>query len=339
MSRSKMADVARAAGVSKMTVSRALREGSVIAPATRQRILAVVERLGYAPEEAARNLSSRRSGFVAALVPSLNNPQFAETVRALTETVEGSGLQVLIGHTNYEAAREERLVGEFLRRRPEALVVTVDGHSAATRRMLAAADVPVVEMWDWPTRPVRHVVGFSNRDAARDLTRHLSERGYRRIAFVGETESDGTRGAKRRDGYAAAIRRSGLGPPRIHNHAPPPISMLQGRDALREVLRQWPDVDAVMCVSDPCAFGVLTQAQAQGIDVPGRLAVAGFGDFEVSRCCLPALTTVVVDAAEIGRRAGLLVASLRGRGNEGAVRKQELIRIPVRVEPRGSTGG
>ena len=115
----------------------------------------VVARMGYVPDQIAQGLSSRRSGFVAALVPSLNNALFAETIRALSETLEESGLQVLIGHTNYEAEREERLVHELLRRRPEALVITVDGHTSGTRKLLRGAKIPIVEIWDWPKRPHR----------------------------------------------------------------------------------------------------------------------------------------------------------------------------------------
>lgn len=337
MERVRMEDVARAAGVSVMTVSRALRKDGAVAPATRRRILALVARMGYVPDQIAQGLSSRRSGFVAALVPSLNNALFAETIRALSETLEESGLQVLIGHTNYEADREERLVHELLRRRPEALVITVDGHTSGTRKLLRGARIPIVEIWDWPRRPIHHVVGFSNQDVAKDLVRYLASRGYRRIAYIGEHDDAGTRGAARRQGYIAAMNELHLGPPRVLDFAPPPMSMTQGRQALAEVLRRWPDTDAVACVSDPCAFGVLVEAQALGRDVPGTLGIAGFGGWEVAHCCEPTLTTIAVDAYAMGREAGILLNVLRAGPVNRIPLKPVRTTVPAYVEPRGST--
>lgn len=335
--RIRMRDVAEAAGVSVMTVSRALREDSRVARDTRDRVLSIVRDLDYAPDEIARSLSSKRSGFVAALVPSLNNPHFADTVRALAESLEARGLQVLIGHTNYEPAREERLVAELLRRRPEALAVTVDGHTAATRALLGRSGIPIVEMWDWPDDPIDRVVGFSNRDAARDMVRYLASRGYRRIAFVGESDDRGTRGARRREGYLEGLGEAGLGPPRLIAPAPPPISMMDGRTALRAVRERWPETDAVMCVSDPCAFGVLTEARAVGLLVPDDLGVAGFGDFEVSRCCEPGLTTVTMDSSDIGRTVGEMIVDVLSSPASETHAIAERVRVRHEVAARAST--
>lgn len=337
MERVRMEDVARAAGVSVMTVSRALRKDGAVAPATRRRILAIVSRMGYVPDQIAQGLSSRRSSFVAVLVPSLNNALFADTIRSLSETIEESGLQILIGHTNYEVEREERLLHELLRRRPEALVITVDGHTTGTRKLLRGSRIPIVEIWDWPKRPIDHVVGFSNEQVARDLVHYLASRGYRRIAYIGERDDAGTRGAARRAGYVSAIRELKFGEPRVLDYAPPPMSMTQGRQALIEVMKRWPDTDAIACVSDPCAFGVLTQAQAMGLEVPKDFGIAGFGGWEVARCCEPTLTTIAVDAHAMGRETGLILNALRA----GAASKEPLsalrCAISARVEPRGST--
>jgi LacI family transcriptional regulator, gluconate utilization system Gnt-I transcriptional repressor len=338
MRRIKMQDVARAAGVSAMTVSRALKEGGTVSSATRQRILRVVKDLGYVPDQIASSLSSKRSGFVALLVPSLNNPPLAETAHALSETLQKSGLQILIGYTNYETGREERLLTELLRRRPEAIVVIADGHSKRSRQLLLKAGIPVVHIWDWPDRPIGHVVGFSNEDVTGEIVRFLAERGYRRLAYLGETDDAGTRGARRRQGFVDTIGKLKLGPVRVHNYKPPPFSMLNGRAALPMMLERWPDLDAIVCVSDPCAFGVLTEAQAMGLSVPSQLAVVGFGDFEVSRCCTPALTTVAVDGARIGRETGLLLMDvLDQKSTPVSARTAHRVRIEAILTPRGTT--
>jgi LacI family gluconate utilization system Gnt-I transcriptional repressor len=331
MSHVKMKDVATAAGVSVMTVSRALRKDGRIAPETRRQILTVVERMGYVPDQIAASFSSQRSGFVAALVPSLNNSHFAETIRVLSEALEDEGLQILLGQTNYQPDREERLVQALLSRRPEAIVLTAELHSVKTHRLLAGAGIPVVEIWDILPSTGHHQVGFSNIEASRAVVRHLVSRGYRRIVYVGETQDEGTRGARRREGYKLGLAEAGLGAPRIHLQAAPPVTMTEGRKAFHVVRQLWPDADAIMCVSDPCAFGVMMEAIAQGLSVPGDLGVAGFGDFEIGRCAAPTLTTVGIDVAQMA----LAAAGLLRNPPEAAAPRT--INLPFEVIPRGST--
>lgn len=290
-----------------MTVSRALKKDGRVAAATREHVLAVIARLGYVPDQMAASFSSQKSRFIAALVPSLNNPHFSEPVRVISEMLEGEGTQVLLGQTNYQVDREERLLAALLRRRPEAIVLTADAHSAATRKLLKASGVPVLELWDRTADPVGLQVGFSNFDAARAMVRFLANAGYRRIVYLGETDDAGMRGARRREGYVAELQSLGLDRPRIHLHARPPLGMTAGREAFSAVRKVFPDVDAIMCVSDPCAFGVMMEAISQGFSVPGDIGIAGFGNFELGRCSIPSLTTVGVDAAQIGREAGALL--------------------------------
>ena len=143
-----MQTVAEIAGVSAMTVSRALKSGAPISKETRDRVLAVVNRTGYVPDVSARVLASRRSGFVASLVPSLNNSNFAETVRGMSDMFDAAGLQMLLGDTEYTLSREESLIATFLQRRPEAIILTGGVHTARAREMLARADIPIVETWE-----------------------------------------------------------------------------------------------------------------------------------------------------------------------------------------------
>jgi LacI family transcriptional regulator, gluconate utilization system Gnt-I transcriptional repressor len=337
MHRIKMEDVARTAGVSAMTVSRALKDDGVVAARTRQRILKAVKDLGYVPNQIASSLSSRRSGFVALLVPSLNNPPLAETAHALAQALEAAGLQLLIGYTNYETEREERLLAELLQRQPEAIVLVDDGHSKRSRELLLKSRIPVIHIWDWPKRPIGHVVGFSNEAVTEKIVRYLAERGYRRLAYLGETNDSGTRGARRRQGFVNTIKKLRLGPIRVYNHKPPPFTMLEGRVALPLMLQRWPDLDAIVCVSDPCAFGVLTEAQARGLGVPSELAIVGFGNFEVSRCCAPALTTVAVDGARLGRETASLLMNVLNRAPSIATTRSLRVKIDAPLTPRGTT--
>lgn len=315
-----MSDVARLAGVSTMTVSRALRDGASIAADTRERIMKAIDELGYVLDQSAGSLSSKRTGFVAALLPSLNNSNFADTARGLTDTLQPSGLQLLLGYTDYSTEKEEALIESMLRRRPEAIVVTGGKHTARGRKLLENCGVPVIETWDLPPEPVRHVVGFSNAEAAEALVGYLYQKGYRKIGFIGGTSNRDTRGADRRLGYERAMAALGLKDTRIMSFGTPPISMKQGGEALVRLVEQWPDVEAAICVSDLSAFGALTECQRRKWSVPQRIAIAGFGDFEISSCSHPSITTVGVNCYDIGRRSGELIL----RAIEGERSKQPI---------------
>ena len=336
-----MADVAARVGVSKMTVSRALNRAESrdrgASEALRLTILATCREMGYVIDQTARTFSSKRSGFVAAVIPSLNNSNFSETAHGITAAVEKAGLQLLLGYSDYRVETEERLVRELLARRPEGVILTGGSHTAEARAMLEASGIPVIETWDLPAQPIGHTVGFSNAEATGALVRHLYERGYRRLGFIGGTTNRDTRGADRRRGYTEAIQALGLNEARVISFGQPPISMAQGAQAVVQLVQQWPDVDAVVCVSDLSAFGALAECQRRGWAVPGRIAIAGFGDFEVSRNCHPRITTVSVPCEEIGRCAGELMLRAIEARHSGTPLPPETMLMPFSIQPREST--
>jgi LacI family gluconate utilization system Gnt-I transcriptional repressor len=328
-----MSDVARMAGVSKMTVSRVLA-GHSVALATRERVQHAIDELGYVADAAAGALSSGRSEFVAVLVPSLASSNFSDTVRGLAAALEPQGLQLLLGDTDYDLQREERLVRSMLRHQPRCIALTGAQHTVATRTLLRRSGIPVVEMWDLPSDPIDTAVGFSNVKAAREMVRYLTERGYRKIGFLGGASDLDRRGLERLKGYQQEIRAQGLGEPRIVRLGDSPITMSHGGPAFDALLAQWPDTDAVMCVSDMSAFGAIMQCHRLGLNVPGDIAVAGFGNFEVAACTHPSITTVSVDAHGIGFRTGeTLLAALAGDGVQGS---RKSVKIDYTVIPRES---
>lgn len=304
-----MMDVARLAGVSAMTVSRALRHESSISPEARDRVIKVVDELGYMPDQTANTFATKRSGFVAVLIPSINNSNFADTVRGITDALEGSRLQLLLGDTDYSVKREEALVSAFLRRRPEGVILTGGVHTAATRKLLKRAEIPIIETWDFPAEPLDQVVGFSNAAATEALVHYMAGRGYRNVSFIGGASQEDARGSDRKVGYARAIQQLGMPPGKVVTFGDPQHSIEQGAKAMATILDAWPEVDAVMCVSDLTAFGALMECKRRGVDVPGRMAIAGFGDFDVARYCYPSITTVAVDCHRIGCQAGELLLS------------------------------
>jgi LacI family transcriptional regulator, gluconate utilization system Gnt-I transcriptional repressor len=350
-----MADVAARLGVSKMTVSRALQRGAqplggaaaraegepgkrrADSVALHQHILQTCREMGYVLDHSARTLSSQRSGFVAALIPALNNSNFSDTAHGLSRAVEAAGLQLLLGYTDYNLLTEERLLRAMLARRPEGVVLTGGSHTAATRKLLKAASVPVVETWDLLAQPIEHAVGFSNAQASAELVAALHAKGYRQFAFLsGAPESD-ARGADRRHGFERALQGLGLDASRCLSVGQAPVSMAQGALGVVQALQRWPEVQVLVCVSDHAAFGALAECQRRGWAVPQRLAIAGFGGFEVGAACHPQLSTVVVDGAGIGQAAGQLLARAISSARGGQRLAREVVQAPFRVELRGSS--
>ncbi len=315
-----MADVAQAIGVSPMTVSRAFKRDTSVSDATREAILAAAEALGYVFDATAATLRSQKTNFVAVTIPSINNANFAETVGGLTEGLKERGLQILLGYTDYDLAEEERLIEQLLRRRPEAIVVTGGSHTDRARRLLANAGIPVVETWDLPTDPIGHVVGFSNADAVRGMVDHFVAVGYRRIAFIGGDADRDTRGTDRRLGFVTAMQAQGLDATRLIAAGSPPISMHEGAEAMRRLLAQFPDTEAVICVSDLSAFGALTECQRRGVAVPGQIAIAGFGDYDIAAVSVPSLTTINPFPRRIGAEAAALILRVLDGGETRAMR-------------------
>ncbi len=309
-----MADVARLAGVSPMTVSRAFKRDSSVSEATRATILQVAEDLGYVFDSTASNLRSQRTDFVAVTIPSLNNANFADTVGGLSEGLKERGLQILLGYTNYDIHEEERLIEQLLRRRPEAIVVTGGRHTERARRMLQNASIPVIETWDLPESPIGHVVGFSNAAAVRGMVDHFVRQGLTRIAFIGGDADRDTRGSDRRAGFIAAMQEHGLDATRLIAAGAPPISMREGAEAMARLLQELPDTQAVICVSDLSAFGALTECQRRGVAVPDQISLAGFGDYDIAAVSVPALSTINPFPRGIGTKsAALILDVLDGR--------------------------
>lgn len=308
-------DVARSAGVSVITASRALTNPAVVSKATIERVRQAVEATGYIPNFLAGGLKSKRSMTVAALVPVISVPQFLPTIQALTEELDRAGYQLLMGQTGYDHAREAALLETMVGRRVDAVVVAGLLHGEAGTDRLRRLGIPVVETWDLNERPVDMVVGFSHLKVGSAVAGYFLAQGWRRVAIA---TADDRRAAQRREGFVSVL--GGEVPTAV---VPAPSNLALGRRAAAELLDRQPDLEAVFCSSDGLASGVLTEARARGLRVPEDLAVCGFGDADFAAHLEPALTTVHVDGAAIGRRAAQLVVQ-RCRGEAVAQRVHDV---------------
>ncbi|KAF1050240.1 MAG: HTH-type transcriptional regulator GntR [Xylophilus sp.] len=286
-----------------MTVSRAINHPDSLRADTLARVKAAMAATGYVPNRLANGLRMGRSRLVAALVPTLSGPIFLPTIEMLTSALAAQGYQLMVGQTGYSEAREEELLDQILARRPDGIVLTGVMHSAAARRKVLAAGIPVVETWDLVPEPIDTLVGFSHEAVGAAVARFLvAERGRRRLAVIG---GDDARSLRRARAFAAQAESLGatVAAPCL---VPAPAQLGAGRSGLRALLERAPAVDGILCSSDMLALGVLIEAQARGVAVPGQMAVVGFGDLALAQDTEPALTTVRID----GQRIGELTAAL-----------------------------
>jgi LacI family transcriptional regulator, gluconate utilization system Gnt-I transcriptional repressor len=304
-------DVAAAAGVSPITVSRALRGERAVDPVLVGLVLEAAERLGYVPDPAARALASKRSDHVAILIPKLSNTLFVDLLDAAQQTLRAHGYQALIGVTHYDAAQEEQLLREQLMHRPAGVLLTGLNSSLGTAALIKKNQVPCVHLMDLPPAEdssAPHCVGFRQIDAGAAITRHLLDRGRRRIAFAGAQLDE--RVMQRLYGWRQTLEQAVCYDNALEWLDPAPSSLALGGKMFHDILTNQPDVDAIFFCNDDLAQGALMAALRMGIAVPGRVAIAGFNDLTGSDQMLPSLTTVRTPRAEIGQKAATLLLSL-----------------------------
>jgi LacI family gluconate utilization system Gnt-I transcriptional repressor len=312
-------DVARLAGVAPITVSRALNTPGQVSPDVRQKVLAVVQKTGYVPNRMAGALASSRSRLIAAVVPSTVMSVFMPTIEALNDTLFGAGYQLMLGQSDYSPEREEALLEAIVGRRPDGIFLTgILGPSPGRTRLLASG-IPVVETWDLTPTPIDMLVGFSHADIGREVARFLLAKGRRRLALI---RADDERAERRASAFTDAVARAGHGPVTVVNVGAS-RSLRSGREALGRLLEQRPDVDAMFCSSDLLALGAATEARVRGIRIPGDLALVGFGDVSFAADMAPALSTVRINGADIGRLAARWLID-RAEGREVAPRVHDV---------------
>ncbi|MDB6000304.1 MAG: transcriptional regulator, LacI family [Rhizobacter sp.] len=306
-----LTDVAHAAGVSPITVSRALRGERAVAPELVARVQAAALKLGYVPDPAARALASRHSTHVAVLIPMLSNALFVDLVEAIQRRLRPAGYQTLIGVTHYDASEEEQLLREQLLHRPAGLLVTGLERTEATRALIAGSGVPCVHLMEVSAAPDVYSVGFVQADAGAAMTRHLLERGRRRIAFAAAQLDERT--LQRLDGWRRTLTEAGLYDPMLEWRNPAASSLALGAQMFEQIVAQRPAVDAIFFCNDDLAQGALLAAARLRIAVPKRVAIAGFNDLTGNEQMLPPLTSVRTPRAAIGSEAaGMLLSLMQG---------------------------
>jgi len=329
--KAKLDDVARVAKVSRATASRALSAPELVRAATLARVRDAARLLGYVPHGAARALASRRTQTIGAVVPTLDNPIFANSIQALQRELGEHGYQLLLGSHEYDPAREVDVTRALLERGVDGLMLVGTDHSPALYPLLTNFRIPHVLTWSLDASGHHDCVGFDNRAAAARVARHLVELGHRQFAVITGLTANNDRARDRIAGVRDVLAAHGieLAPGRLLEF---PFAVRSGREALRKAMRLAPRPTALICGNDVLAQGALIEAHALGIDVPRALSITGFDDMELAAQTPPGLTTIRIPTAEIGRRvAQHLLARIGGAAAERCVE------LDVELVVRGST--
>jgi LacI family gluconate utilization system Gnt-I transcriptional repressor len=314
----RLTEVAERAGVSPITASRFFRNPEALSSSKRARVASAAEELGYVPNLAARALASQRTEVIGVLIPSLTNNVFNDVLRGIYDASEGSRYSIQFVNTRYSVLQEEKLLRLFQAQNPAGLIVTGINQTAESRTVMESMDCPIVQIMEIGPDPADMMVGFSHYDAAFAAVSHLVTQGRKRIGFVGARMDP--RVQRRLEGYRDAMKAASLYDPNLIVTTPVPTAVTLGRTLLAELFSKAPDADAVFCINDDLALGVLFECQRQQIAVPDKIAIVGFNDMEFMASSVPSITSVRTNRYEMGRAAAtMLIDAVEGRRPAQAV--------------------
>jgi LacI family transcriptional regulator, gluconate utilization system Gnt-I transcriptional repressor len=308
----RLTEVAKLAGVSPITASRFFRNPEALSVGKRERVASAAKELGYVPNLAARALASQRTEVIGVLIPSLTNNVFSDVLRGVYDASEGGRYSIQLVNTRYSILQEEKLLRLFQAQKPAGLIVTGINQTAESRSVMDAMNCPIVQIMETGPDPVDMMVGFSHYDAGFAAVSHLIAQGFQRIGFLGARMDP--RVQRRFEGYRDAMKAASLFDPRHIVTTQVPTSVTLGGTLFADLLARAPDIDAVFCVNDDLALGVLFECQRRQISVPEEMAIVGFNDLEFMATAVPPLTSVRTNRYEMGRDAVTMVtAAIEGQ--------------------------
>ncbi|MBP6123643.1 MULTISPECIES: gluconate operon transcriptional repressor GntR [Providencia] len=308
--RPSLQDVADCVGITKMTVSRFLRNPEQVSEALRGKIAKAVDDLGYIPNKAPDILSNATSHAIGVLLPSLTNQVFAEVIRGIEAVTDNHGYQTMLAHYGYLPEKEEERLTSLLSYNIDGVILAERTHTERTLRMLKTAGIPVVEIMDSVSPCLDIAVGIDNFEASRQMTRAMIERGCRKVAYIGARYDERT--FIRLKGYEQAMLDANLEPRNVMTQTSSSYSL--GAQLLHECKQKYPDTDGLFCTNDDLAIGAIFECQRLGINVPKDLAISGFHGHDVGQVMTPKLASILTPRDQMGRKAAeVLLARMSGK--------------------------
>ncbi|RKF13633.1 LacI family transcriptional regulator [Alginatibacterium sediminis] len=305
-------DVAKLAGVSRITASRYFRQPEKLRSTTQAKVAKAIADLGFSPNLAASALAGQPSKMVLALVSALSNPLFASLVSAMQSKLAEHGLHLLIADTQYDPDQEFQLLLELLGRRPDGILLSTIFHSPKTHKLLLQSAIPVVEVWDYPDSGVaiNSAVGFSNHEIGYIAAKHLCLGPNPKAVFCGANDE---RDEWRWRGFTQGCNELGAPPPQRYE-LPLLPDIAQGKTALKQLLANQHDFNAIFFTNDLPAIGAVQLANELGIQLPNQLRICGFGNTEFAAHLQPSLSSISVPIEQIGKQAvSELINMLNGK--------------------------
>ena len=299
-------DVSDASGVSEMTVSRVLRNRGDVSDATRKRVLEAAKQLGYVPNKIAGALASQRVNLVAVVIPSMSNMVFPEVMTGISQILDDTDLQPVVGITGYKREKEEKVLYEMLSWRPSGVIIAGLEHSEASRAMLAASGIPVVEIMDVDGTPVDSVVGISHRLAGQKMAKAILKAGYQQIGFLGTKMTLDHRARKRFEGFTETLAKAGVEIVDKEFYTGG-SALAKGREMTETILARNEEIDFLYYSNDIIGAGGLLYLLDQGIDVPGQIGLAGFNGVNLLKGLPKELATMDACRLEIGKKAAQII--------------------------------
>ena len=320
-------DVSEAAGVSEMTVSRVLRNKGDVSAITRARVLESTKKLGYVPNKIAGALASQRVNLVAVIIPSLSNMIFPEVMMGISDSLDGTGLQPVVGVTNYSLESEEKVLYEMLSWRPSGVIIAGLEQSSNSKSMLENSGIPVVQIMDIDGDPIDAAVGISHRRAGRKMAEAILKAGYENIGFMGTQMPLDHRARKRFEGFTQALAKWSV---EITDHEfyTGRSTLAKGREMTKAILSRSPDLDFIYYSNDLIGIGGLLYLRETDIDIPGQIGLAGFNQVELLEGLPQILATMDSCRFKIGQLAANIVAA-RNDLHDGPV--ENVIELSPRI--------
>ncbi|PJC85120.1 transcriptional regulator [Vibrio sp. HA2012] len=292
-------NIADQVGVTKMTVSRYLRDPEKVSKTVGEKIALAVDELGYIPNRAPDILSKAKSYSIGVLLPSLTNQVFAEVLRGIETVIEPQGYQAMLAHYGYSKRTEEKRIESMLSYNVDGIILSESYHTERAKRMLKSTGIPVVEMMDSASPPLQQAVGFDNIRASREMTEHLIARGRKHIVYLAARMDERTK--QKIVGFEQAMHAAGLIPNIISTKAA--SSYTVGSELTQQAREEYPQIDGIYCTNDDLAIGALFECLRMGLQVPEDISIAGFHGHNITSVVQPTLATVITPREEMGKIA------------------------------------